>query len=129
MRDIILPIAVVALAAGSFGCAMKRPAEQYRDDTAALLASRSASVKQCYDEALKGDPKLEGSVTLKFTVAKETGQIVNAQVDAGSTKAPEKLSSCVMKSVEGLVLAPPDGNDGDATFTWELKVNPSAPKS
>jgi hypothetical protein len=121
MRDIILPVAVLTLAAGSFGCAMKRPAEQYRDDTAALLATRSGAIKQCYDDALKADPKLAGTVTLKFTVAKETGQIVNAQVDAASTKAPEKLSSCVMKSVEGLTLAPPDGNDGDATFQWELR--------
>jgi len=121
MRDAIIGIGLFALAAGSFGCATTRAPEQHLADTRVLLEGKRVSVKQCYDEALKADAKLAGTVTLRFTVEKETGRITNTKVDAGATAAPEALTECVKKSVDGLALTPADRDDGDATFVWELK--------
>ena len=55
----------VCLAVCALGCsAIARSPEQYRDDTHALLETRNAQIKQCYDDALKTDASLSGQVTV-----------------------------------------------------------------
>jgi hypothetical protein len=111
----------VCLALCAIGCsAIARSPEQYRDDTQALLETRNAQIKQCYDEALKTDAKLSGQVTVKFTVKAETGKIANPEVDAARTTAPPALGQCVVQSIDGLALQQPDERDGQATFTFDF---------
>lgn len=98
-----------------------RGLEAYRTDTANLLETRNAQLQSCYDDALKTDAKMAGTVTVQFVVAKKTGMIENAQVDPSKTTAPPVLGQCVVKAVDGLVLAPADKNEGRATFTYEFK--------
>jgi hypothetical protein len=122
----LLAASLLACAAACSGTA--RGLEAYRTDTSNLLETRSAQIKSCYDDALKTDDKLIGTVTVQFIVEKTTGVIANAAVAADKTTAPPALGQCVVKAVDGLVLAPPDRNEGRATFVYEFKPIP-APSS
>lgn len=118
---------VVLAALASSGCSfMVRDAETYQKDTQALLETRSGAIKACYDETLKGDATAQGRVTVRFKVEKETGNIVDVQLDPAGTTAPETLGQCVTTALGGLVLTPPDEQDGIASFTYEFVINPPA---
>jgi hypothetical protein len=112
----------VLCAIGLGGCSFHaRDADSYRKETRALLETKNTEIKNCYDTELVKDPKLSGTVVVKFTVAKETGKISNAKLSKKGD-APESLGQCVVKAIEGLALDPPDARDGDATFSWEFAV-------
>jgi hypothetical protein len=119
-RSTIVGFALPLLAsAGLIGCgAHARTPDEYRDATASVLATRSDQVRSCYDAAYKADPSSQGTVTVQFTVEKDTGKFVGAQVVSGT--APDALKQCILRSFDGAVLAPGDGQDGDATFEWEF---------
>ena len=120
MRNTIA-IALVTAVVGSMGCSFaKRGPDKYRDDTRALLETKSGEVKGCYDAIVKNDQKAVGNVTIWFKVAKETGQIMDAKVENAS--APQAVQDCVLNSLSGLALKPPDADDGHATFTYEFEV-------
>jgi hypothetical protein len=102
-----------------------RGLEAYRDDTGKLLATREAQLQSCYSDALKSDAKLSGTVTVQFVVEKKTGTVTQPQVDQSKSTAPAVLGDCVVKAVDGLTLAPPDRNEGRATFVYEFKPNPA----
>jgi hypothetical protein len=101
-----------------------RDAETYKQDTGALLETRSGAVKACYDEVLKTDSTAQGRVTVRFTVEKDTGNVVDVQVDPAGTTAPESVGQCVTTALGGLVLQPADEQDGMASFTYEFMINP-----
>jgi hypothetical protein len=104
---------------GVIGCGgHARSPDEYRDATAAVLATRSAQVRACYDGAYKADPSAQGTVTVQFKVEADTGKFVGAQVVSGN--APDPLKQCILKSFDGALLAPADAQDGDATFQWEF---------
>jgi hypothetical protein len=117
-----LATSVLAIAA----CAgtARRPTA-YRDDTGKLLETRSAQLQSCYSDALKSDAKLSGTVTVQFVVEKNTGMVSQASVDQSKSTAPAVLGDCVVKAIDGLTLAPPDRNEGRATFVYEFKPNPA----
>ena len=105
------------------GCSFHaRDAADYQKVTRELVESKGADIKGCYDSALKQDPKVAGTVVVKFTVQKETGKIANAKVDETASSAPANLGQCIVNALEGLALDPPDARDGDATFQWEFQV-------
>ena len=110
------------------GCTcVARDAETYKADTRNLLETKNAQLKSCYDDALKADPALDGTVVVKFKVEKKTGKIIDTAVDSGRTKAPESLSKCIVEAVDGLTLDPVDQRDGMATFSWTFKANEPKP--
>lgn len=128
MAKSLIQLSLLALAVAAAGCSVNiRSPEQYRDDTQALLETRNAAIKTCYDDALKTKTDLTGRVTVHFMVEKKTGKITNpAAVPAGTT-APEALTTCVVNSINGLVLTPPDDNDGDATFVYDFTSQAATP--
>jgi TonB family protein len=78
------------------------------------------ALQSCYDDALRTNAKLTGTVTIRFVVEKRTGTVTSASVDsAGPT--PSVLGECVLQAVNGLKLEPPDRNDGQATFVYEFR--------
>jgi hypothetical protein len=124
----LMPFTALALLAGATACSFAaRSPEMYRDDTQKLLVTRNAQLKSCYDEALKADPKTSGTVTVKFVVAEETGKVTGLALDPAKTTAPDPLGQCVLKSLDGLTLDPPDQNEGQAIFVYEFKANPPPP--
>ena len=124
MRTPIVVCALFALAALASGCSFHaRDADSYRKATRAVLETRSADIKGCYDAELKKDPKVGGKVVVKFTVKKETGAIADVQVVEKKSDAPASLSQCVVNALSGLALEPPDERDGDAQFQWEFQAS------
>ena len=114
-------IGFVLLAAGSAACSGAiRTAEPYRDDVAKVLESKNGDVTACYNEALKNNKDLAGTVTVKFAVEMKTGTFKDIQADG-----PAELSTCVSNALNGLVLTPGDANNGDATFVYQF--TPGAP--
>src|SRR5262249_18417859 len=102
-----------------------RGLEAYRDDTGKLLDTRRAQLTSCYNDALKADAKLSGTVTVQFVVEKTTGVISHPMVDPARSSASPALGQCVVHAIDGLVLAPPDRNEGRATFVYEFNANPA----
>lgn len=102
-----------------------RGLEAYRDDTGKLLETRNAQLQSCYADALKTDAKMSGTVTVQFVVEQKTGTITKPSVDQSKSSAPPVLGDCVVKAIDGLTLAPPDRNEGRATFVYEFKPNPA----
>jgi hypothetical protein len=128
MRKSPIHLALLALTLGAAACSVNvRDANAYAQDTQKVLESRNAAIKTCYDQALKTDTKVAGSVTVKFTVKADTGELTDIKVDAAGTTAPEALSQCVVTSIQGLKLVPPDDQEGLATFTWNFQVGGAAP--
>ena len=121
-----LPVlASVAFAAIGCGGAI-RVGDAYRDDTAKLLtAQANPRIHDCFDGMVKTTPapkSLQGTTTVHFVVAKESGLITNVSVIPESTTAQPPVAQCVVSALNGLKLDPPDGVDGDATFAWEFVV-------
>jgi len=121
IRSTLSMVACGLLAATAACGGTSRGLEAYRNDTSALLETRNAQLKSCYDDALKADSKIAGTVTVQFVVAKKTGTVESATVDQAKSSAPPVLGQCVVNAVTGLVLTPPDKNEGRATFTYEFK--------
>ena len=118
-----LAAGLVASAAACGGTA--RGLEAYREDTSKLLETRTAQLQSCYGDALKTDAKLSGTVAVQFVVEPRTGAITRPSVDHSKSTAPPVLGDCVVKAIDGLTLAPPDREEGRATFVYEFKPNPA----
>lgn len=117
----MLAAGLVALA----GCGSLRTVDAYRADTTKLLASRSAQLQRCYGEALGADGKAAGTVTVQFVVEGGSGAISRPTVDPAHSAAPPALGRCVVKAIDGLVLAPADSQEARATFVYEFKPAPA----
>ena len=98
-----------------------RGLEAYRTDTQRVLETRNAALKSCYDNALRSNANLTGTVTIRFVVEKGTGAIKGTSVDGAGTSPPNLLGDCVLQALDGLKLEPPDRNEGQATFVYEFK--------
>ena len=114
------PLLALALASGCSFAA--RSADGYRDDTRALLERKNPDIKACYDEKLKADPQLSGTVVLKFKVLAKSGQFAKVKVDPEGTTAPKSLTRCIVHAIEGLKLDPGDQREAEARFRWEFQL-------
>lgn len=119
---ILSSLLVAAVATGCSG--VKRDAETYRADTRTLLETKNTAVKDCYDQALVSDQSVSGEVLVRFKVEKKTGRIYDVAADPAGTQAPESLTSCVVRAVDGLVLDPVDRREGIASYKYTFKANP-----
>ncbi|WP_437998122.1 AgmX/PglI C-terminal domain-containing protein [Sorangium sp. So ce185] len=129
MKHWLLGVVVLASSGASTGCSFAlRSPEMYRDDTAALLATREEQIRACYDAELARNPGAEGKVTVSFLVLEDSGRLVDIVVEPEGTTASKEVASCVVDSIEGLVLTPADENKGKGKFVWEF-TPPRAPKA
>jgi hypothetical protein len=122
MNTIRLSLLSLGLAVAGCSFAARSP-EMYRDDTRAVLETKNEQIKTCYDEVLKTNKDAQGTVTVKFTVAKDTGAFSNVAADPAATTAPAELSQCVLNALQGLALTPGDKSDGVATFVYEFSAS------
>jgi hypothetical protein len=126
MKTHVLFLSVLAPLA-ALGCnGAIRVGDAYRDDTAKLLAAQAnPRIHDCFDGMVKTTPgpkSLQGTTTVHFIIAKDTGLITSVNVIPESTTAQPPVAQCVVAALNGLKLDPPDGVDGDATFVWEFVV-------
>ena len=85
---------------------------------------------ECYMKALEQDPKLGGSLVVKFWVGGEPdvgGLIESSEVDATqSTIAHPEMIECVRETMYGLELvAPPEGGRLEVHHTFRFSSSPS----
>ena len=113
------------LVASLAGCGSLRTVDAYRADTAKLLASRSTQIERCYNDALGSDGKAAGTVTVQFVIESDSGAISKPTVESEHSTAPPALGKCVVKAIDGLVLAPSDSQQARATFVYEFKPAPA----
>ncbi len=103
------------------GCSFfARGPDDYRSAVRKVLDTRNAQVESCYRQALAADPNAAGRVVVKFDVEPKTGNFANPAVVEQETRASDAVKNCVLTSLDGLVLAPPDQRKGEATFAWEF---------
>ncbi|MBW2452942.1 MAG: AgmX/PglI C-terminal domain-containing protein [Deltaproteobacteria bacterium] len=125
MQKLTATALCATLAIGSVACTfIARPPEQYRDDTQAVLAAAGGNLKACYDGVIMNDKNAKGTVTVKFTVEPETGVITKAKVDEANSTAPAPVQDCVVQTLGGLKLDPPDAREGQATFSYQFDIAP-----
>jgi outer membrane biosynthesis protein TonB len=114
-------ITIASLCLAAMACAV-RDGAMYRDDTRKLLETKQSELRQCYDTELQNDPKAGGKVVVSFVVKKDTGVVADPKIDDLQSTPNRKLRRCVLDSLKGLTLEPPDERDGEATFTWEFQA-------
>jgi hypothetical protein len=115
---------VLALVASAGACNYSfvvRDTMTYRDETRAMLATKDPVVKACYDEQLKTNPAVAGTVVVNFKVQPKTGKLVEPRIDDQQSTAPAALKQCVLGAVDGLALTPADQNEGQGTFRWDFQ--------
>lgn len=119
-------IALFALVAFGVGCSfVARDTETYKKDNRSVLETKSSDIKSCYDAALATDPSTKGDVVVSYTIEKKTGKLGNVTVLTDKTTASEGLQTCVMASLEGLVMPKADRRDGQVqSFTWSFQGQP-----
>lgn len=77
-------------------------------------------LQSCYEDALKSDAKLAGTIKVEFVIEKKTGAIKKPQT-VPATVATTPLGTCVLHALEGLKLEPADRNEGRATFEYAFQ--------
>lgn len=116
MRGSIV-IACLALSACSF---YARGPDSYREAVRGLLETKRPDVEACYKRSYEADQSAQGRVVAKFEVEPKSGKVINPSIVPEGTTANDALKQCVLTSLEGLTLTPPDQRKGEATFTWEF---------
>lgn len=107
--------------AGLFGCSFyARGPDDYRTAVRGLLEQKRPEVEACYKRSYEADPAAEGRVVAKFDVEAKSGKVLRPEIVNEGSTANDALKQCVLTSLEGLTLAPPDQRKGEATFTWEF---------
>lgn len=103
------------------GCSFyARGPDDYRTAVRNAIDVKGPSVEDCYKSARQQNPAAAGAVVVRFDVEPKTGQIVRPEVVKEQTTADEALQRCVLDSLAGLKLDPPDQRLGQATFRWEF---------
>ncbi len=74
----------------------------------------------CYEKALRGDPGLQGRVTVRFMIDRH-GAVAFA-ADGGSDIPDEGVRECVIKSFTSLSFPEPDS--GTVTVVYPIVFNP-----
>lgn len=113
--------ALLCLCAVLAGCSFyARSPDSYREAVRGTLETKRPDVEACYKRAYDADKSAQGRVVAKFEVEPKSGKIVRPEIVPQGTTAGEALKQCVLSSLDGLALAPPDQRKGEATFTWEF---------
>jgi hypothetical protein len=76
--------------------------------------------RYCYEQGLKRNPTLGGTVTVKFVIGRD-GAVANA-ADAGSRLADRAVISCITRGVYGLSFPQPEA--GIVVVTYPISLAP-----
>lgn len=117
IRLFALALAALCLTACSF---FARGPDAYRIAVRELLEQKRPDLQACYKASYDADQTAQGRVVARFQVEPKTGKVVKPEIVPEATTANEALKQCVLSSLAGLTLAPPDQRTGEGTFTWDF---------
>lgn len=78
--------------------------------------------RQCYEQGLARDGKLEGRIAVQFVIGKD-GAVASADAAKETTLADAAVVACVVGAVRGLSFPAPDGG-GVVTVTYPIQLSP-----
>ena len=82
-----------------------------KSDITKRVSTKQRSITRCYEKALMSNPELSGKVTLQWTVDMSGKVIRSSTKVANSTLANQKVEGCMMRVVNRLKFAKPDGGN------------------
>ncbi|MGV3620182.1 MAG: AgmX/PglI C-terminal domain-containing protein [Archangium sp.] len=85
-----------------------------------VVSGARKAVQNCYERALKNDPKLSGKVMIEFTIGGR-GDVTEANASEGTTIKSAEVVSCVREAIERLKFpAPEDGEPVTVNYPFVL---------
>jgi hypothetical protein len=117
----LISAATAALLALLGGCTFyARGPDAYRQAVRTVLDTKSPALESCYNSSKEQNPQSQGAVVVRFDVEPKTGNIVRPEIVKEQTSADETLQRCVLESLAGLKIDPPDQRLGQATLRWDF---------
>ncbi|GAB4291420.1 MAG: hypothetical protein Kow0090_04920 [Myxococcota bacterium] len=83
---------------------------------ARVVKSRLSAVQNCYETALKRNPKLQGKIVIAFTIAKD-GRVKGADVESSTISDPS-VASCIISRLRHWRFPAPDGGEVTASYPF-----------
>ena len=112
---------LILVCAGLSACSFyARGPEGYRKAVRGVLEQKQADMEACYKRTYDADQSAQGRVVAAFEVEPKTGKIVKPTIEQEGTTANPALQQCVLASLDGLILDPPDQRTGVARFSWDF---------
>jgi hypothetical protein len=93
------------------------PAIGSSDDSSAAAAQIRAKIRACYNQALKGDPSISGTITGCTVTIGGNGTVKSVALK--SEGLPPELVACIKKAIESTRL-PPDPSGRDSTVSCPI---------
>jgi hypothetical protein len=107
---------------GHSGCATQVTGRLPPEAIQRIVRQSFGRFRLCYEDALRGNPSLEGRVSVKFVIDRQGN--VSMAADAGSDLADESVVSCVVRGFSALSFPEPEG--GIVTVVYPLVLSPGA---
>jgi hypothetical protein len=104
------------------GCATKITGRLPPEVIQRIVRQSFGRFRVCYEDALRGNPSLEGRVSVKFVIDRQGS--VSMAADAGSDLADAGVVSCVVRGFSALSFPEPEG--GIVTVVYPLVLSPGA---
>ncbi|WP_218920195.1 AgmX/PglI C-terminal domain-containing protein [Chondromyces crocatus] len=82
-----------------------------------VIRQHAGRFRSCYEDGLRTDPKLKGTVNVTFVIGKE-GNVTSAR-EASSDMGNEGVSACMVRVFQGMVFPAP--KNGVVTVTYPLR--------
>jgi hypothetical protein len=129
---IVLDPAATAGSAKIFAAAWKRRMPGVRTGALAVsgrldaevvragVAARAGLVRLCYVRALRGNPKLQGRVSVRFVIGNDG--VAPRASNSGSDLADASAVQCIVEALQGLTFPRPEG--GIVTVTHPFLLSP-----
>ncbi|RJO63143.1 MAG: energy transducer TonB [Myxococcales bacterium] len=90
------------------------------DSIKSIVGRNLPSIKHCYEQQLRRNPKLAGKVTVEVTVA-ATGAVTRVEI-VGSTLNDRTVEDCIASTIRRWRFSKPEG--GEVVFTYPFIFEP-----
>ena len=89
---------------------------------AKTVRSRITAIRNCYEAALKRDPKLKGRIVITFTIG-SNGRVKSLEVESSTISDPS-VADCIISRMRMWSFPKPDG--GDVTASYPFIFSPAS---
>jgi TonB family protein len=87
----------------------------------AVVEKRLAAIRNCYEQELVKNPKLQGKVTIRFTIG-EDGSVVSAEIENTTLNNPD-VESCILRRIQYLKFPKPEKGQVTVSYPFVFTVS------